>query len=1043
MYKRIFFKFLLFSSLLFLISVSFVYSLSPSYLFLEKTQVNTTDVEMLLLLTPDEDFGSDSEIKIFFPVNSDGQWCKNDEASLTATGTVATKIDIEGWKIDSALPGSLSATCYQGAGPDSNDMIVISGLDSLTGGTSYGVRIDSSPDFSTGSTGGSNNIVVQLQRGLISESIAYAIYLQSPGGVTVSAFVNEDFFSTVKVLDSVVEKGIWSRVRVTILDSQGNPIPGRQVQIDLDVENLGNWEIEDATGFTNSNGVFQTKVRSFQTGIFNIGATDKTFSQDVEIKDSDNLTVVEVPKITLHQLPMYTPGLSRKITWNALSGNYEYFIEASLSSSFNSIEKTSGWISASEFTFQNLQNGKAYYYRGKVRNIAEVESDYSNIVSSIQAEKPEGMIEVLNPVVEKGIWSRVKITLVDSQGNPLPGRKIFFKINRSDMSKWDIEQPSGLTNSSGVAEGRIRGYEVATVRVTAEDRTIPLNFTIDAFDWLQVTELPTLQLHSLPNYSKGLSRRITWNNVPGNYEYMIEISRNPGFTSPANSGWISLNSFTFSNLVHGQGYFYRGKIRNSAGVESPYSNIVSSIQDNEPPDIEKIDFETIFRGQRKLARFTFLIRDLSGISNVQFECKVPGEEAYVPCGSISTLNDFYYIVFDEEDLIGYKVGENEYFLEYCIRAEDVVGNRGAFCQEESFSLLDEIEIIEEEEVVPEPVERIVTRIESPITRTMEDAVGFIQDLDLDNTRFRTASVGLVSTLAPITFLTVGLNPAILSQLLLGFVAIFRRKKKVLPYGYVYDAVSKEPINRAIVRIYKDKKLLTTTVSNIYGIFTASLEPGEYFLKVSSTGYSYPSKLITGSVDLPLENIYRGGKFTVKEDSQIQYSIPLDPLDSSSIGYFKTYILNFLGKFFLLLQKVLIGGGFLLALFLYVREPILLNLIVLIIYLPLIAFHLFLSSSGKKYSFGIVKNSEGELLEGIILGLRELEFDKLVAKRVTDGKGRYKFLVPGSKYQLEVLNSNYDVKDIKKEDLVFKGNVKRPLLVKKDLVLRKNKQENQE
>lgn len=1049
MYKKVFFKCIFLFLLLFIAGISLAYSLNPSYLFLEKNQTNTSDIDMLLLFTPSENHSSGSELTVSFPIAEGEQWCQNDGASLSVSGTVFSKIDFEGWEIDSPLPGDLEAECFQGDGVDYHDRIIISGIDDLLANISYGVQIFSSPDFSTGPTGGSNNVIVQLTRGVISEAVAYAIYLQAPGGVTVSGFVDEDFFSIVQVLDPVVEKGIWSRVRVRILNSQGNPIPGRQVEVKLNLENTSNWEIENPSGVTNSNGLYQTRVRGFQVGIVNIGAIDKSFSQNIHIQDTANLTVIPVPTVTLHQLPMYTPGLSRKITWGHLSGNYEYFVEASLSSNFNSIDKTSGWISSNEFTFTNLQHGQAYYYRAKVRNIANQESAYSNVVSSIQAEKPEGAIEVLDPVVEKGIWSRVRITLVDSNGNPLPGRKIVFSINRSDLSKWDIEQPSGLTNSNGVAQGRIRGFEAANVKVTAEDRTIPMHFQIDAFDWLQVRELPTLTLHGLPNYSKGLSRLITWNNISGGYQYYVELSTNPDFTSPTNSGWISTNQFLFTNLKHAQGYFYRAKLRNSANSQSSYSNIVTSIQDNKPPNIEKINFEIISQNNQRKAKFTFLIKDLSKVTNVRFRCEAFDEEvekaSYVPCGNLSSLNDFHYVVFDKEDLEDYKVGEDEYLLDYCVLADDIVGNKGSFCREKVFSL-EAVEIIEiiEEELVEEVVSRenVITRITTPardaVRRNIEDTVSYIQDLEMDDSRIETTSVAIVSTVAPITLLSFFLNPANwypIGQVFLGIIGVFKRKKKVLPYGYIYDAISKEPINRAIVRIYQGKKLVATTVSNVYGAFNASLDPGEYLLKISSVGYTFPSKLVTGSVDSPLQNIYRGGSFVIKEESPIKYSIPLDPMDPSNVDYFKTMLFGRLGKIFLALQKVLVIVGLLVAFFLYLRNPVTFNLVVVLFYIPLLFIHFFLSFSSQRQSFGVVKDEKGKPLSKIVLGLREMEFEKLIAKRVTNDKGRYKFLVPGGKYRLEVLSLEYEIKYPKEKALLFEENPKKQLLVNRKLVLK--------
>jgi hypothetical protein len=1044
MYKKVFFKLSFFFFFLFVASVSIVYSLNPSYLFLEKTQTNTSNIDMVLLITPSGNFSSGGEVTISFPDADDGQWCKSDGAFLTATGISSSKINMEGWDIDYPLPGDLVAQCFQGSGLNSHDRIVISELGALLPGVSYAVEIASSPSFSTGFTGGSNNVIVQLKRGLIVESVAYAVYLQAPGGVTVSAFVDEDFFSTVQVLDPVVEKGIWSRVRVRVLDSKGNPLPGRQVEVNLDLTgfNSSNWIIENPTGATNSSGVFQTRIRGFETGIVTVGATDKSFSQDVTIQDTDNLTVTVVPTITLHQLPMYTSGLSRKITWSSLSGNYEYFIEASLDPNFNVLEKTSGWITGNEYTFQNLENGKAYYYRGKVRNIAHVESAYSNIVSSIQAERPSGVIQVLDPIVEKGIWARVRITLVDSGGNPLSGRRIVFNVDRP-MANWEIEQPSALTNSNGVTEGRIRGFEVATVRVTAEDRTIPMHFQIDGFDWLQVRELPSLTLNSLPNYSKGLSRRINWNNVLGNYQYLIQASKNSNFTSPMNSGWLSSNQFTFTNLVHAQGYFYRGKLRNSAGVESSYSNIVSSIQDNEAPSIENVDFEIISQNEQRKAKFTFLIKDLSRVTNVQFKCK-DDDEIYISCGSVSSLNDFHYILFSKEDLLPYEIAEDEYSLEYCIRADDIVGNRGEYCEQKVFNL-EAVEVVVEEEVVeeekPDFKANVITRITAPVReaakKNIENTVAYVQDLNLDDRKIVTASVSLASTVAPVTFLSVFFNPANfypIGQLFLGVLGVFRRKDKILPYGYVYDAITKEPINRAIVRIYKEGKLVATTVSNVYGVFTAKLKPGEYFLKVSATGYLYPSKLVTGSTDSPLQNIYRGGKFEVKEELHLQYSIPLDPFDPSNAKYFKIMLVSRLGKLFLVLQKIFVVVGLFLAFFLYLRNPVTFNLIIVILYIPLLFIHLFLSFSGKRQTLGMVKNTKGESIGGVTLGLREMEFEKLVAKRVTNEKGHYKFLVPGGKYRLEILSSDYEIKEPKEGALYFKGDVKKPLLIHKNLVL---------
>lgn len=1058
MYKKVFFKVLALFLLTFLFLGSTIsLALNPSYLFLERNQIDTTEVDMLLLVTPEKDFDAGSALTIFFPVNQDEQWCKSNDISLSAQGVSSSKINTEGWQIDSALPGSLTAKCYQGTGPDSHDRVVISDIDALYANVSYAVKISGNVNLSTGSVGGSNNIVVQLARGIISESVAYAIYLQSPDGVDVTAFISDDPFSDVRFTPTTVEKGVWSTARVRVMDSKGNPLAGRTVNLNFEKPSSLGLEVQNSSGTTNSNGVFQTQVRSFDSGIVKVTAVDKTFSKDVEIQDFANLTITNVPTVTLHSINMYNIEQSQKISWNSLGSGYQYYVEASLSSNFNTIEKNSGWISSSSHTFQNLSHGKAYYYRAKVRNVANAESSYSNVVSSVQAAKPTGNIEVLDSVVERGRPARVSVRVVDSNGNPMANREVELRID-SGSNNWSIQQPS-KTGSDGYTQGIVIGQNVGTVKVTAVDVTATDEYYIPGHDWLQVVQVPSPSLHSLPNYSRGTSRRLTWNALSGNYQYLVQASRNSNFSDAQSSGWINENEYRFTNLQHGQGYFYRVKARNVAKKESSYSNVVSSIQDSRGPQIEKTDFEIIRKGEEdeekvEMVRFTFKTSSLSGVSVVDFTCK--NSET---CGSKTTVNSFHYVVFEKEELNQYFTQNGGYIIDYCFKARDIVGNNNEFCDVKEFTFVEEEEEIIEDEVidddeeivvVEEEEENIISRATAPIregfnvvrdrTReSVETAVVFVQDLEIDDARVQTTSVVMASAAAPITIFSVVFNPAnyqYAAHLFIGFVGLFRRKKKFRPYGYVYDAVTKEPINKAVVRIFKGSKLITTTVSNVYGAFNADLKPGKYHLEVIAENYSYPSKLITGSVDTPLENIYRGGKFLVEEESQIKYSIPLDPVASSTISNFKTVLVTNLKKAFVAFQKVLVVVGLFVALFMYIRNPSTFNLAIFTLYMPLLFIHMIFALSNKKYSFGTVRDMNGNILKGVVLGLREMEFEKLIAKRVTNERGRYKFLVPGGKYKLEVLSSEYEIKSPPEKHLNFKGSVKKPLLVNKNIVLDK-------
>jgi hypothetical protein len=70
---------------------------------------------------------------------------------------------------------------------------------------------------------------------------------------------------------------------------------------------------------------------------------------------------------------------------------------------------------------------------------------------------------------------------------------------------------------------------------------------------------------------------------------------------------------------------------------------------------------------------------------------------------------------------------------------------------------------------------------------------------------------------------------------------------------------------------------------------------------------------------------------------------------------------------------------------------------------------------------------------VSVGLRDVEFDKIVGKRITDGEGRYRFVVDKGEYQLEILETNYEVLGIEEgEDKVLSDGA---LLIARDIVVK--------
>jgi hypothetical protein len=197
----------------FLLKTTKANSLGEGYLFLERTQTNTA-TGMTGMFTPSTDFNTETrELRIIFP-ESEGAWCKDVTSTvgnLTIAGVTTSPVDQGDWNIGAALPGTLVATCNQG-GIGENDYISITGIGSLTGGTSYGFEIDvDGAVFKTGVNDGSNLISYQLIQGEKIETITFSIALLSDDQVTVSAEVSEADTITCTLSTSALNMGTLFR----------------------------------------------------------------------------------------------------------------------------------------------------------------------------------------------------------------------------------------------------------------------------------------------------------------------------------------------------------------------------------------------------------------------------------------------------------------------------------------------------------------------------------------------------------------------------------------------------------------------------------------------------------------------------------------------------------------------------------------------------------------------------------------------------------------------------------------------------------------
>jgi len=321
--------------------------------------------------------------------------------------------------------------------------------------------------------------------------------------------------------------------------------------------------------------------------------------------------------------------------------------------------------------------------------------------------------------------------------------------------------------------------------------------------------------------------------------------------------------------------------------------------------------------------------------------------------------------------------------------------------------------------------KAVTQIGKSIVVGSKDVEKAVQELPISEQSSQNITAATLVLVAVSPAVSVGLGSSYtiayitrFFSMIFAFFGIGRKKRNC---GLVYDSVTKEPISNAIVRIYStDGTLVATEVTNVYGIFETDIESGQYSILAQANNYRFPSMLITGTQDLPYENIYRGGTFNYDSSSAISYSIPVDPLDKSNTEYAGAIARNKLINVSSVLLNIFIVVGLVFSVISYIKLNSTINLTLLLVYIFLIVLGMVMRGQ-EKYKFGTVTDFMGETKDGIQLGLMETEFNTIYAKRISNEKGKYRFIVPGGDYKLVSLDSQYDINSEK--GLVINSNRK--------------------
>jgi len=618
--------------------------------------------------------------------------------------------------------------------------------------------------------------------------------------------------------------------------------------------------------------------------------------------------------------------------------------------------------------------------------------------------------------VEAGQPSTVSITSLLPDGSARNGRKIVIYIDGNSTGVSIVQPP--LTNSQGKTTGSVSSVIAGTYKVCAKDVTEGLEIFIADCETLYVVPVPAPQMLPEPEYTKGDSNIVMWHMVgSGVYEYYVEVSTTADFSTVLdNSDWINNLAYEFVGLEDGQIYFYRVKARNGYGVEGGWSNIVFSVQDDEGPQVEYIgisDMEgnTNVNWERDFeVNIRYRITDNVAISSKDFWCLANDGSRYDCLYTTRENGDFWDITVQLKYLE--KTASGNLFEEYrfCVEATDSVNNVTRNCEAKL-----EVTIEVPEEEIPKPtIPSIINRIIDRLDKFFEEAFLKLKQAPLENITVITTAINLAIGFGYL-IATLGSLPYILLQLFLSILTLLGFRKKSNVSGYVYNSLTKEPIKQAVVRVFSEvHELIWTSVTDSNGYFMApEVEDGEYYITVTARDYTFPSKVVYGKKDFPLENVYHGDPFLTKEGKIPDFSIPMDPVDVKPLRKQFAKIFSNTKLAWRIVLILLFIFGLLLSIFALIVTKVWWNYIMVALYIPSL-FSLFFNMFSRSKKFGVVRDTDKKPVEGAIVGLKEKDFGELVSKRVTDSQGRYKFLVDRGVYEMSILNS--DLKVIDSEEL---------------------------
>jgi len=255
-----------------------------------------------------------------------------------------------------------------------------------------------------------------------------------------------------------------------------------------------------------------------------------------------------------------------------------------------------------------------------------------------------------------------QVQVTDAGGHLLVGSTVRVQINPVDASSYQVTcslPSSGWCVFNGPSCGygvhvwvEADGYEAFEYHLS--QWTMPNGQRCRLFVHLDPVPPDPPTMTAEPGCTAGTSNTVSWGSLGAGHTYQVQQSRNAGFTGRVLSSlWIGDTSYTFDGLAHGQTYYYRVRARRN-GLNSGWSNVVSSRQDAVPPTTTSTLNGTVGNGgwYRSNVRVTLSASDDGcGVTGTQYRVDGGGWQNY--SGAFTVSGDGSHTVeYHSTDVVG-------------------------------------------------------------------------------------------------------------------------------------------------------------------------------------------------------------------------------------------------------------------------------------------------------------------------------------------------------------------------------------------------------